>query len=101
MLIKYDDDGECYAALCDFGISYCVAERDDTSLCTFKATAGQVGNPGWLAPELLEKDLHNRDGTPFEGVKACISCPGDMYAFGCVFLEVCVFFISLLLALTS
>ncbi|KAL5536305.1 hypothetical protein ACEPAF_126 [Sanghuangporus sanghuang] len=74
------------ALLTDFGTAYFVNGAADpvTKETKFKATHDQVGNVGWLSPELLRNvaSQDEEDAYPY------VSIPGDAYSFGCVFLEV-------------
>lgn len=77
---------EIRAELCDFGVSFYTNEsvgytEGDRFRSFVAQTDGQIGNLCWLAPELLEKRTNS--------TAACVSEAGDIYSFGCVFLEVC------------
>ena len=87
VLIKSDEDRHI-PVLADFSVSYFVEGQRDplTDETIFETTLQQVGNPAWLSPELLRK-LRSR-GSGSEDNEPCISMKGDVYAFGCVFLEV-------------
>ena len=75
------------ALIADFGTAYFVDGATDPSVkkTIFKPTSDQVGNVGWLSPELLRrKEVQEEEAvdTPI------ISIPGDIYSFGCVSYEV-------------
>ncbi|KAL5492966.1 hypothetical protein ACEPAI_4414 [Sanghuangporus weigelae] len=74
------------ALLADFGTAYFVNGATDPVVkeTKFKTSHDQVGNAGWLSPELLRKvaSQNEEDTYPY------ISIPGDIYSFGCIFLEV-------------
>ncbi|KAL5536308.1 hypothetical protein ACEPAF_129 [Sanghuangporus sanghuang] len=74
------------ALLADFGTAYFVNGATDPAVkeTKFKTTHDQIGNVGWLSPELLRKTASHdeEDDYPY------ISIPGDVYSFGCVFIEV-------------
>ncbi|KAL5513755.1 hypothetical protein ACEPAH_4156 [Sanghuangporus vaninii] len=74
------------ALLADFGTAYFVNGATDPAVkeTKFKTTHDQIGNVGWLSPELLRKitSQDEEDDYPY------ISIPGDVYSFGCAFIEV-------------
>ncbi|OCB88198.1 hypothetical protein A7U60_g4603 [Sanghuangporus baumii] len=63
------------AVLSDFGISYV-----DEQLTDIELTSLQCTNVYYIAPELLSEECRSK--------KRMVSIPGDIYAFGCVFLRV-------------
>lgn len=71
--ILIHDDGS--ACLCDFGLSRVLEESAVTHTITF--TTAAAGTLRWTAPELLGFDASTRK-----------SVQTDVYAFGCVALEV-------------
>lgn len=68
-----------YAVLADFGVSYGVGGADIRSRS--QTTRGQRTNDAWLSPELMVKSIE-------DGSEARVSQNGDIWAFGCVLLEV-------------
>lgn len=69
--VLIDDDG--HAQLTDFGLA---VFTDET------ISSNRNGSLAWMAPELHEPDLFGLD--QFKRTKS-----SDMYAFGCLFIEVC------------
>ena len=68
-----------HAVLADFGMSASLGDWIKLSKC--QPTKDQRTNNAWLAPELLFKNCSSED-------EACVSLEGDIWAFGCVMLEV-------------
>ncbi|KAL5530904.1 hypothetical protein ACEPAG_3780 [Sanghuangporus baumii] len=74
------------ALLADFGTAYFVNGATDPAVkeTKFMTTHDQVGNVGWLSPELLRNvtSQGEEDAYPY------VSIPGDVYSFGCALLEI-------------
>ncbi|EJC99799.1 kinase-like protein [Fomitiporia mediterranea MF3/22] len=82
-------DKDHIAVIADFGVAGFVDGASDPT-CTQKRLAptyDQVGHPNWLSPELLMKASSSERGKSGGESCVCISAPGDIYSFGCVFLE--------------
>lgn len=82
ILIRQEETSEThYAVLADFGVSDSL--QDIQSRSQNRTTENQKTNDAWLSPELMRRVV-----CPDEDNKAHVSQKGDIWAFGCVILEV-------------
>lgn len=77
--ILIDDSGE--PRLCDFGLSRISTDSQSLGIAVDSSTVTGTGSLRWMAPELFLSDQDGKTSTP--------NAQTDVYALGCVSLEVC------------